>query len=399
MFQNDNNKNTNQTDLDQATTVNAEKITVHSMLRDLEELKTQAHPEKNSKPVPSTPQKELPKNPTPSPFQKPEPAKVVEKKAEPVAIPTPIAIKSPEKAPMTQPIPPKNPEKMPAPEKKPTTPMSKENKKNIVVLGTILAFCAFGFAGYYYWLTNTTPSVQPEVTTPTPPIEVPVKEPVVVETPASKFSTEKPNYLNVDIQAATKETIKATLIKYAADIQAENITTPVEFSLADLQNNPITFAAFAEKAGIVFSKPLLTGLGDNFSLFIYTDQGKSRVGLAISIKNSSALKANMLKEEPVLATELDALLLAPEYTLEKNKLFASSAYSNTDIRYCNITSPENISIDYALSGDALLIGTSKMTLRSILDKITIARISATFSAPPAETTPITQTETPNTPKQ
>lgn len=182
----------------------------------------------------------------------------------------------------------------------------------------------------------------------------------------SEFSLEKANYLTIDPTKTDKTKIKEMLSQYADKVASANISSAVEFSVVDPQKSPVDFSTFAGKLNLTLSKPLSVQLEKSFSLFIYNDNGKKRVGLAIDIKDESAVKKAMLQEEKLLAKEIEGLFLASQYKINSSKYF-DSQYKDIAIRYSNITSPEDLSVDYAVSGKKLLIGTTKMTLRSILD--------------------------------
>jgi hypothetical protein len=114
----------------------------------------------------------------------------------------------------------------------------------------------------------------------------------------------------------------------------------------------------------------MSSLADNFSLYIYNDQGNIRLGLAVDSKNDVSTKARMFNEEPNLVSEISPLFLDTSFTAPKAVSFNSSNYANTQIYYLNLATMQNqpLSIDYTIFNKKLIIGTSKMTLRSILDK-------------------------------
>jgi hypothetical protein len=148
------------------------------------------------------------------------------------------------------------------------------------------------------------------------------------------------------------------------------LTAPVEFIVTDQQNNPLTFTDFATSFGLKFSSLVMSSLADNFSLYIYNDQGNIRLGLAVDSKNDVSTKARMFNEEPNLVSEISPLFLDTSFTAPKTVSFNSSNYANTQIYYLNLATMQNqpLSIDYTIFNKKLIIGTSKMTLRSILDK-------------------------------
>lgn len=331
-----------------------ENIPVHSMANDLAELE---HP---SKPAtqPAT-EKVAPK--------KSEPVKITAEKSAPVN-PSPFA-QPIQKPVITAPSTPK-PLAQSKPEIKKPNEGEKSPAKVFAFIALLLLLFAAGFGGYYYWTTQKqtiTPAETPATQEPIANTENPTTPPI-----DSTFSLDKPNYLPTDITIANSASIKALLAEYAQKAQEQNIEKPAEFIVTDIQNNPVALETFASAAGITFSKELMERLDNDFSLFIYNDAGKYRLGLSVGIKNIDGLKEIMLKEESNLPSEIQPLFLTGNYTIEAGKAFATSTLENApEIRYVNITSPEDLSVDYTIqaltpNGPKLLIGTTKLTLRTLI---------------------------------
>lgn len=384
MFQNKNNQTTdgNQTDLSQKNDLPLEDLPVHTMKKDLEAIK---HPElakaemergeSATRPQPINREK-LTEAQKSSPFldfsatQKPAETEAVFRPeiVQPAISDSRIKIVdfSPrlEKTFFT-------PEKSaPIPEK--STLDSRKNSSEVkqhphhinfskvfagVIIVLVIAIIAGG--GYYFWTTRqSTPEVvviPPVIETETPPAEL-----------VAKFLTDKPNTFGVDMAAATSATLKESLKNYAKEVADAKITTPVEFIVAGANGKLVTFKDFAKISGIAFSPVLAANLSDTFSLFIYNDNTVIRTGLVIDSKDLIKLKSLMTLEEKNLAKNISPLFLATDYTLVA-KAFAGSDYNGTTIRYMNIISPEDLSVDYAIRNNKLVIGTTKMTLRSIID--------------------------------
>ena len=184
------------------------------------------------------------------------------------------------------------------------------------------------------------------------------------------LSLDKPNYLTINTAVTDSAAIKELLKNRAGDVLKINPTTPVEFIVTDQLNNPISFTDFSVKAGIDFPVDLLAGLSDNFSLFVYIDQGAPKIGLAIDIKNLTALKSSLKKSEPNLIAELAPLYLDTPYSATA-VVFKNSVYKEAPVRYFNIISPAKLSVDYILSPtNKIIIGTTRETAASIFDYVT-----------------------------
>lgn len=231
-----------------------------------------------------------------------------------------------------------------------------------VIAVLVIAIIAGG--GYYFWITRQSTLevvVTPPVTEPEPePTPEPTPEPV------AKFSTDKPNTLAIDSAAATSATLKESLQNYAKDVADEKITSSVEFVFVGADEKPVAFKDFEKILGITLSPALAANLSDTFSLFIYNDNAATRLGLAIGSNDPVKLKSLMTLEEKNLAKNISPLFLTSDYAMP-NKTFASSEYNGLVIRYMNIISPEDLTVDYAIYNNKLVIGTTRMTLRSVID--------------------------------
>jgi len=239
--------------------------------------------------------------------------------------------------------------------------------KLIGAIGIVLLIVSLGGGGYYFWITKQ--KNLRDNSTSEPIIETPVESEPVVETPQKtpKFSLEKPNYLQVDPAATEPSTWKNTIVEYLKEVEKEGVAGPVEFTVVDKENNAVGFPVFSKNIGLVFSKNILVALKETFSLFFYKDGDNYRLGISLDYKEGVNLKKLMLSEEPRLMAGLKPLFLDAQYVPIKAQRFSNNAYKNLPVRYLNIVSPEYLSIDYAVSSKALLIGTTRMTTKVIID--------------------------------
>ncbi|HEX7586279.1 MAG TPA: hypothetical protein VF390_01455 [Patescibacteria group bacterium] len=256
------------------------------------------------------------------------------------------------------------------------------NIKKLVLTLSIILIATIILAGtYYFWSTRKISRDAEQVAGEAPTAEktetIPGQDIASNAEPAvSKFSTSGPNYLEVDINDSSPEAMKKTLKNYVQEVQASKISDAPEFKLVTLEKSPISLSTFLEKMKITFSPELASSLEDDFSLYIYNDQDGPGVGLAMTIKKDIELEEILLKEEKKFPDELKALFPVEQYTLGGDKPFSTAEYDSSlwgkiGIRYINITSPENLSLDYAIvnTGTArLLIATTKETLRSAIEK-------------------------------
>ena len=243
----------------------------------------------------------------------------------------------------------------------------------LLVAAIILITIITGASAYYFWTTRQANPPEEIITNNNENNEtgntVPAETPVSSKIDVPKFSIEQPNHLNLDIATATPESIKAILQNNIKELKDSKIVSAVEFVIVDMENKPIKFSSFAEKFGIVFPKSIMSSLKDVFSLFIYNDNENYRLGFTIERTESPGLQKLMLAEEPKLPTDLNPIFLDIAYSSDAKKKFSTSNYDNFLIRYNNIVSPEYLSVDYAFSESKLILGTTKITIRAVIDKI------------------------------
>ncbi len=245
-------------------------------------------------------------------------------------------------------------------------------RKIIFIAFSLFLFLSIGLGGYYFWVTQS--ESFPQISLPgflskdAPTEKIP------------SFSASNANYLNIDIKKTDKDQIRALVNKYAKEMAGDGITSAVEFIVSDSKNNPIDFSVFGEKMGLSLSQEITSKLDRNFSLFIYNDSNKPRLGLVIAAQEGEELRKALVQEEANLPRELQGIFLA-EYSLEA-KTFKNSSYSGIGVRYLNITSPEELSIDYTVSGNQFILGTTKMTLRSMIDYLSSSKQFPTTSDAP-----------------
>lgn len=284
--------------------------------------------------------------------------------------PTPTPVNMPDSGPQTKPT----PVKISANNNITPEEINEKTTSHYIVNIVIAIFVILLIAGgaYYFWMNRQQKNTEiiennPEYsgeTIPTPEIKpVPEPEPVIT------FLTDKPNYLTINSDSASKTDITTTLKTYADKVTASKITTPIEFIVVDKENNPISFTTFANNFGITLSTGVMKNISDTFTLFIYNDQDNIRFGLSIDSKNDALLKTALLKEEKNIIANITPLFMNVDFTGPTNILFTKAVYNNTEIHYINSTSPQALSVDYAIANKKLLIGTSKMTMRSVIDYV------------------------------
>lgn len=326
--------------------------------------------------------KEAPKKIDPVPFlPAKEPKKVFDPKEASAEVILPFAEKrgAPEKN--------KDEDKLvevPFPEKKKTTISS---NAIILYVAVGLMVIAIVLGGYYFLFGRTKKEVAapqtkpvPQQIEPQPVTEEPVPEP-------EKYSSEKPNYLSLDIANTSAEEIKKRISDIAEEIKTvSEKQPPYEFLVVDTNNNPVAFPIFATAAKLNLSPIILKNLAEPFSLFLYNDNGNERLSLVVNIKDKKALASELLKQEKTLLTDASLLFLNEKPEITKGA-FQDNIHKNIPIRFFNVNKEITLSIDYAIVNDKLVISASKNTIRSIIDKLITEGSALSGQKPADDTTP------------
>lgn len=337
---------------------NSEDFSIHTMKTDLESLEKNGVPnlEKNIAPI----EKEVPTRPMAAPTQQQKTFSPQSSQQHPFL----------EKTVSAAPVAPKVETKKEAvaaeiamPEKRMSMPSS--NRNIILTLIVILTISIIGLSGYYFWLTRTPSAPSPVVLEPV--IETPIQDPVDIISPLEKYSAEKPNYLVINMENISAAEIKTALSSAANDLKDSSAQSIYEFMVVDSNNNPVTLPVFATAAELTLSQKIITALGNDFTLFVYNDNESIRLGFSTSIQNKDSLIKEMQLQENTLSRDVAFMFLdsVPEIT---TGAFKDGSYNNYKTRYFNMNTQATFSVDYAVTDSKLIIGTSKNTLRAVIDK-------------------------------
>lgn len=243
--------------------------------------------------------------------------------------------------------------------------ISADNKRAIMMIGG--AFVVALIAGGITWYFLRSPSEEAAISVGFVD-ETPVT-PVAPETPVDKapYAADTPNYLTIDTETVTPESLGTLLSQAGTKMLAANMIGPVEFLPTDKNNNPIAFSRFAYLMNIELSEELLASLGESFSLYIYNDNKKARIGLVLLLKDPAKAGKLITSQESALPL-LFRTVLYQGVSLARGLEFRSGAYKTMQVRFVNVDATQGLSFDYVLRGNEWFIGTSKDTLRMILDQ-------------------------------
>lgn len=249
------------------------------------------------------------------------------------------------------------------PEKKSFPPGS--NALSIGVFVLILLFISGG--SWYYLNTRKTEPVMPDMSigTMTPP-------PVVnKEAGPDSVLTDQPNYIVLDVETVTISEVKNAIEKEHLKIVAQGITTPVEYLVVDMNNNPVAFSRFSFLLGVTSPNPVVDASLEPFSLYLYNDQGALHIALAVTLAEG---QEDQFTSNPALVAESFKNFLYPDGLSGNsftNQSFQQSSYKENTISYINIDQQKNFSFDMTVQEGILTFANSKNTIRVVIDKRTV----------------------------
>jgi hypothetical protein len=184
------------------------------------------------------------------------------------------------------------------------------------------------------------------------------------------YSTELPNYFSFDVENVnTEEHIASEMQLIATNMKEQGIDGPISFIITDTNSNPVSFNVFAMSAGIKLPMSISSLLEESFELWAYNDfENGVRFGFVVDTKSEEELKDALLLEEVNLPLALDPILngFGADAT---DVVFKDSVYNTYSIRYYNLNKEESYSVDYGVANNKWVVGTTKKTLRAILDSM------------------------------
>ena len=197
--------------------------------------------------------------------------------------------------------------------------------------------------------------------------ELPQTPPVVVVTP-DEYSERLPNYIFLTVEGDTVADTNAKLREIDQAIQTQRNGVPIVFTVTDESNSPIALQRYNDLTDLNLPVEVLSVVDELFLLYAYyDDNGETHFGLSAKMTDIDTAHNALRAAEAALPSALTHLFngVAPTVT---EAVFSDSTHGEYAIRYANLTESENLSVDYAFIGEQLIIGTSKDTLRAIIDR-------------------------------
>lgn len=232
----------------------------------------------------------------------------------------------------------------------------------LLIFGILFVTALVGAGVYYFIKTKTVPLDKNQQTN-----TISEEQDIVIIDPEEKYSANKPNYLPIDIATIATDEIWNTIGAVASELKNKPIGSIYEFMVVDSNNNAVAFPIFATATKLELSPSILANLAEEFSLFLFND-GEIRLSIATKANDITAVATDILKHEPTLVSAMEPIFLGSAITTNDIG-FNSGSYGDASVRYANIDSEKNLSLDYTLSDNNLVIATSKNTMHATLDKI------------------------------
>jgi len=334
---------------------------IRTMKNDLDKLEgrvTEKKPEKLE--LPKTPPKTLPITPTPAPVPTPTPTlspirEIKEIKKTPLPgteefiAPTPPKIVTKEiKTETKQEIKTEQIEK-PKTVKQVRKPMN--FKKILILVIIVLIIIAIGI--FFYW-QGKSEKQQQEL----PPIE----QPEETQTSESLFPVDETKIITVGNNASL-----LSLLKIEADVDQPSETfkriVPIKNEKEILFLNELL-----QELRISIYPYALPELKDKYTLVLYGQNGKRRLGLIIEALNITNLEEQLKFWEKTMSDDLKNLFLKEAPGGAASEIFHDNTYKETAIRYINFPNPE-LTIDYAIFNNLFILSISKESMYRIIDRL------------------------------
>jgi hypothetical protein len=248
-------------------------------------------------------------------------------------------------------------EKKPRKEKKPFwTP--KKKRGLIIIIIIIIILIAIG--GFFYW-QGTKPESFPE---PEPQPQAQTPEPST-----SLIPVDETKIISLSI-----ETSVFNLLKQEAETD-QLINTFKRIAILKTETEFLSLNELFQELEIIVPPYALTELGPDYTLVLYNQDEGKRLGLITQVKNSENLKTQLTNWEQTMLNNFQNFYIDDQPGQKETETFQDDIYSpdgeagqKTAIRYINLPTPD-LTINYAIVNDLLIISTSKELIYTIIDKI------------------------------
>lgn len=261
---------------------------------------------------------------------------------------------------------PKAPKAPKAPEA-PKAPAPKTKTSKFVFIGLALFIIIVGTGGFFYWWNYLQPEPEPEPVithyqcqdNQCVEVEGAGADQCLIDTDCQ---VAEPSPSLIPITSTTTLGLDIGQLKSAAS----QIQDPTDFKriLIKEDNQYIDLETLLIGLGLAIPENIFQTALSNYTLFLYNN----RLGIVIEINQGDALLENLRNWENTLVNDLRPMLLTDETLIGFTEEFQDNIYQETAIRYMNFPSPD-LSLDYAIISDKLIITTSRESMYGALDAL------------------------------
>lgn len=239
----------------------------------------------------------------------------------------------------------------------------------------ILIVLIIAGGGYYYWMSqspdanNSLVEIGKDTYNDLINTESDSTDTTETQETTEEYSETLPHYILLDTQSETAmEDFSIEIQTIIANMLSQKPLGAISFIVTDESGAPLSFDRFALITGITLSPDVLAQIDESFLLYSFYEDNIVRFGISAQTLSPDVAFSAMKATEPTLVSDLTPLFAGeiPEVT---TPIFSDGTYNETPVRYTNLNSAETLSIDYAVYSGDLVIGTSKGTIRSIINTL------------------------------
>jgi len=230
-------------------------------------------------------------------------------------------------------------------------PVTSPKRKILSLVLMVLIVAGLGI-GALFLVKLLNKEVEP---TPPPPITTPKLSPSIIPVDETKIISLVPDMSLFEILREETKLIQPTgTFKRVGVLKNEK-----EFlsSIELLQNLEVAILPYAAS---YFS--------GNYNLLLYAQSNGKRLGLITEIQSPEALKGQLSTWEATMLDDFKNFYPAQVPGARASQVFLDDTYLNVAIRYVNLPRPD-LTLNYTILNNLLIIGTSKETIYTIIEKI------------------------------
>lgn len=240
-----------------------------------------------------------------------------------------------------------------------------------IILASVAGLVVLGlvFLLIYYLFANNQPEQQPGTQIPAVTPGVPPEKLIAAQFEEA-LTLENQEGFFVDFKESLAKQLKSgffknVLIKKIENYEEKYLTLPETLALFDSQiPQSVLNRLSGEYNFLIYQQPA----SSQDSPFQGENSSDKRLVLALKIKNKEGLAAEMEKWRPTMVQDLGLLYFGKNLGKQKTEVFQENFYRGALIYYLNFPEP-NLSLDYLVLDDLLLLASSRESTFALVDKI------------------------------